>query len=150
MKASDWANFIWYSLLVLTFVIAVIWIILDSRKHKGRLKGWIKKVGNWFVIIFSRIWTDIKRIFVPPSRKRLRELEEKKKAERYRQEVLLRYVCPRCERRLIFIPAVPQVDGAEGNKYFCANCGYERVEKKEEIVAAAEDKRGGPGGRKGE
>lgn len=132
MKASDWANFIWYAILIATFVVAVIWIVWDSWKGKGRLKLAFRKLGNWFKVAALRIAGDLRNLFKRPTTRRREEEEERERVEEYRRQVLMRHVCPVCSHRLMSVPAIKDVDGSEGNKFYCLNCGYSRVEKKDE------------------
>lgn len=132
MKPAEWVNFIWYGLLILTFIIGVAWAIQSSRKHKGRFRAWLRKVGNWFVIVFSRIGSDLRLLFMSPTKRRMLELQEQKRAEEYKKRALMRFICPRCEHRLLCIPVVPPADPLKGTKFYCINCGYERIDRDEE------------------
>lgn len=132
MQASDWATFIWYSLLIVTFLLAVIWIVCESRKKKGRLRESLGKTGNWIKIACGRMAAEVKKLFTRSGKKREMELEQQRKAEEYRKKALLRYVCPVFKHRLLCVPAVPPADECEGTKYYCLSCGYERIEKEEE------------------
>lgn len=137
MKPHDWANLIWYSLLALTLVVAIIWVVYSSRKRKGRLARLLRRAGNWIKIFFSRMGTELGRLFTRPSVRRREELEDRRKVEEYRRKVLLRFVCPVCRHKLLSIPSVPPADEQRGTKYYCLNCGYERVEGEEEAVDSA-------------
>lgn len=66
MKAS-WASLVWYSLLILTFVIAVARVVLDTgRRKKGGPPGRLDKARNRRAVVFSRIGTEMKRFLPPP------------------------------------------------------------------------------------
>lgn len=131
MKAVEWANLIWLSLLILTFVIAIIYIVVDMRSGKGRVRAALRKLGNWCMIAISRVGSDLRRLFTPPSRRRRLREEEVARAEQFKRAALLRYECPRCQHPLLNIPAVEQVDGCAGTKFFCGNCDYERIERED-------------------
>jgi len=130
---AEWASFIWYGILIFSFLVAVIWIVLDTRKRKGkkRIEKALRKAGSWVAAVSGRLWADIRWALTRPSRRRWKAEVRRARADEYRRKALMRYACPECDHRLLSMPAVLSSDQTKGTKYHCVNCGYERIDPEE-------------------